>query len=189
MNTEDLITRVLHREGGWVDRAEDKGGPTNRGITLATYTAWRMKIRERDLHPGDLKQFVDDHVKLSEETAREIYTQRYVTEPKLDLLGSEALREVMFDWIVNSGQAAPVKALQRLLGVGADGMIGADTAQAAATKDGTRLAQQVLWSRVEFIANWMRSDKRDADKDGVPDSMENAAGILLRIVALGRGSA
>lgn len=186
MTTDDLITRVLTREGGWVDRPEDKGGPTNRGITLLAYTAWRMKIRERDVKPGEEKQFVDEHVKLTEEQAREIYKARYVTEPRLDLLGSEALREVLFDWIVNSGQSSPIKALQRLLGVGADGVLGPDTAHAANLKDGTRLATQLLWSRVEFIANWMRHDKRDADRDGVPDSMENAAGILLRIAALGR---
>jgi hypothetical protein len=35
----------------------------------------------------------------------------------------------------------------------------------------------------------MRNDKRDADRDGVPDSMENAAGILRRIADLGRSLA
>lgn len=32
---------VLKWEGGWSDNAEDPGGATMHGITLATYTAWR----------------------------------------------------------------------------------------------------------------------------------------------------
>jgi len=95
----------------------------------------------------------------------------------------------MFDWVVNSGARWPIVALQRLLGVTADGVLGPLTAHAAALRDGNRLAQQVRWARVDFIADWMRNDKRDADHDGVPDSMENAGGILHRIAAAGRESA
>src|SRR6185436_12909010 len=98
----------------------------------------------------------------------------YVRDPGLLLLGSDVLKEALFDWIVNSGPRHPVIALQRQLGVAADGVLGLKTADAANMKDGVRLAQKVCWDRVTFIADWMRNDKRDADRDGVPDSMENA---------------
>lgn len=175
MNWDGPISRVLAREGGWSDRAEDKGGPTNRGITLATYSSWLNRPATKD----ELKA-------LTENEARMIYLQRYVKDTGLELLGSEALQEALFDWVVNSGPSSPFKALQRELGVVADGVLGPDTVQASMTKSGERLASRILLARVAFIANWMRKDKRDADHDGVPDSMENAAGILLRIVELGR---
>lgn len=184
MSLDSIISRVLAREGGWSDRAEDKGGPTNRGITLATFTRWRLG---RDGNPAEQLAFKDELRALSENEARMIYLQFYVKDTHLDDIGSEVLREALFDWAVNSGPSPPVKALQRQLGIVADGIIGPATIQAAALKDGIRLAQRICWDRVDFIADWMRKDKRDADHDGVPDSMENAAGILKRISEMGRG--
>lgn len=166
------------REGGYSDRPEDKGGPTNRGITLATYSGW--------LHR---KATVDELKSMPEGEARSIYLQLFVKDTHLDLIGSEVLQEALFDWMVNSGPRIPVKALQRHLGLMVDGAIGPKTADAANLKDGVRLAQKINWDRVTFIADWMRADKRDADRDGVPDSMENAAGILRRIADLGRALA
>ena len=185
---DHLISRVLAREGGWSDRTEDKGGPTNMGITLGTFAAWKGKDLSKTIG-NDRTELVLDLKSMTEGEARSIYLQRYVKDTGLELLASDALQEAMFDWVVNSGPKWPIMALQRELAVGADGVLGPTTAEAAAKKDGNRLAMRVCFARVEFIANWMRRDKRDADRDGVPDSMENAAGILLRIVALARGIA
>lgn len=176
MTNEALIARVLAREGGWSDRAEDKGGPTNLGITLATYSAWLGRPATAD----ELRN-------ITASDASRIYTKVFIKDTHLEEIGSEVLREALFDWMVNSGPVPPVRALQRQLGLVADGIIGPQTALAANLKDGYRLAQRINWDRVDFIADWMRKDKRDADRDGVPDSMENAAGILKRIASMGRG--
>lgn len=176
MNWDGEIDRVLAREGGWSDRAEDKGGPTNLGITLATYSRWLGRGAR-----------VDELKALSVADARKIYMQFFVKDPGIDQLGSDALMAVMFDWAVNSGPAVPIRALQRQLGVVVDGVIGPQTLALAATRDGLRLGIRLILDRVEFIADWMRNDRRDADRDGVPDSMENAAGILKRITAQARG--
>lgn len=188
MNWDGPISRVLAREGGWSERAIDKGGPTNLGITLRTFAGWRGFEYDK-LAPEQMDSLRSDLRLLSEPEARMIYLQRYVKDTNLDELTNDSLKEALFDWIVNSGPSSPLKALQRELGVVADGKLGPETAHAAVLQDGTRLAQRVCWARVRFIANWMRSDKRDADRDGVPDSMENAAGILLRIAELGRSLA
>jgi lysozyme family protein len=176
LNWDGPITRVLAREGGWSDRAEDKGGPTNLGITLATYSKWLGRQATKD----ELRA-------LQVNEARMVYLQFFVKDTNLDLIGSDALKEALFDWMVNSGPVPPVRALQRQLGLVTDGIIGQQTALAANLKDGYRLAMRIIFDRVDFIADWMRNDKRDADRDGVPDSMENAAGILKRIANQGRG--
>ena len=38
---EALITRVIEREGGYVNHPADAGGPTRYGITLAALHDWR----------------------------------------------------------------------------------------------------------------------------------------------------
>lgn len=186
MNWDGPITRVLAREGGWSDRADDRGGPTNRGITLRTFARWRTG---HEPTPAEVLALKDELRALSENEARMIYLQLYVKDVRLDDLTSDRLKEAMFDWGVNSGPARPVTALQRTLGVTADGVLGPQTAAVANAKDGDRLAVLNVFDRVEFIADWMRNDKRDADHDGTPDSIENAAGILKRICSLGRSIA
>jgi lysozyme family protein len=178
MDWTTAISTVLTREGGWSDRAEDRGGPTNRGITLALYSRWL----NRPATVAELKA-------MPEGEARCIYMQVFVKDTNLDAIGSSVLKEALFDWMVNSGPTVAVKALQRQLGVEPDGVIGPATANAANLKDGLRMSQCLCWDRVSFIANWMRRDKTDADHDGVPDSLENAAGILLRIADLGKAIA
>lgn len=172
---DDEINKVLAREGGWSDRADDRGGPTNRGITLPVYSKWLGRPVSKD----ELRA-------MTENEARMVYLQFFVKDPRLDLLGSEALQAVMFDWAVNSGPARPVRALQHILGVPEDGVIGVQTANNAALQQGQRLAMKVLMARLDFIADWMHNDKRDADHDGVPDSLEQAAGIIHRIAGVGR---
>lgn len=178
MNWDGPITRVLQREGGYSDRPEDKGGPTNRGITLKTYSGWLR----RQATVTELKA-------MPEGEARSIYLQLFVKDTNLEALSNALVQEVMFDWMVNSGPSVPVKALQRRLALLVDGRLGPRTADAANHQNGLWLAQTLCWDRVTFIADWMRADKRDADRDGVPDSMENAAGILRRIADLGRSLA
>jgi len=38
-----LIAHVLKWEGGWGNDPADKGGPTMKGVTIATYTAYCAK--------------------------------------------------------------------------------------------------------------------------------------------------
>ena len=40
MEFDQLVDRVLEREGGYVNHPDDRGGPTNYGITQRVYSDW-----------------------------------------------------------------------------------------------------------------------------------------------------
>lgn len=113
MNTamEELITDVIRREGGYVNHASDRGGPTNFGITQATLARWRK-----------VPVSADDVRNMSEDEAHNIYRAWYfkgfenVTDAKT--------LAFLFDYAVNAGNGKAVKAVQNAIGTTVDGVWG-----------------------------------------------------------------
>lgn len=52
---KELAAFVLEREGGYVNNKADKGGPTNKGVTLATYRS----VYGQNKTVEDLKRITD----------------------------------------------------------------------------------------------------------------------------------
>jgi len=121
MTVEEMISEILRREGGYVNHAADRGGPTNMGVTQRTLSAWLG----RDASIEDVKR-------LDEATAREIYERNYLTGPRIDTLPAEIIPFV-FDASINHGPRSSVKMVQRVcneasFGPGdVDGVIGPQT--------------------------------------------------------------
>jgi lysozyme family protein len=128
MSVDALLIDLLNREGGYVDNPNDKGGPTNFGITEQVARAYGFK--------GDMRE-------LPREIALAIYRQRYWAAPGFyDIsLRYPALAAELFDTGVNMGPKKAGQFLQRVLNVlnrqhtdypdiFADGDIGAMTLQA-----------------------------------------------------------
>lgn len=99
-----LIDRLLDREGGYVNHAADRGGPTKFGITQATLSAWR----------GTPVTAFQVQV-LSTDEARAIYRDRYFIRPGFGAIEDPELQELVFDFAVNSGPGAAARALQTAL--------------------------------------------------------------------------
>lgn len=99
-----LIAEVIDREGGYVNRATDRGGATRFGITEATARA--------EGYTGDMRE-------LPVELAAKIYSRRYWSGPGIDRLAAIDLdlASYVFDWGVNSGPGTPIKSLQEYLNV------------------------------------------------------------------------
>lgn len=157
---DNLITHVIEREGGYVNHAADRGGPTNWGITQGTLTAWRG-------HPVSAA----DVQALTQDEARKIYRANYfrgledVTDPKV--------LEFLFDYAVNSGTSRAVTALQKVLGVTADGAWGPKSKAALAAVDQAKLYWPLVCERLDF---YLRIIGRD------PSQAVFAAGWANRIV-------
>lgn len=103
MNGHDrVIDAILAREGGYVDHPADRGGPTNHGITQAAARAYGWH--------GDMSD-------LPEQVARAIYMQRYIIEPRFDMVAtvSEQIAAELIDTGVNMGPSVAASFFQRWL--------------------------------------------------------------------------
>lgn len=102
-NFETCLSFVLKYEGGYVNNPRDPGGPTNRGITIATLS-----------HELGRAATVADVRALTRELAATIYRKKY-----WNLIGGDMLPRgldlLAFDIAVNSG---PGRALEWLRATG-----------------------------------------------------------------------
>ena len=139
MTTEEILTGLLRREGGYVDHPADKGGPTNMGITQATLAAWRKGSAT-----------VADVQALTEAEARQIYRRQYVEAPGFEAVTHDGLRALLIDYYVTSWDDA-IRDLQKLLGIAPDGTIGPRTRAALAAADQAALLGRMVAARQEHI--------------------------------------
>lgn len=129
MDIQETALAIARSEGGFVNDPADPGGPTNRGVTLATLRRLHVDVT------GDGRADMADLRALTLEQAADIFLRDYFHRPRIDLL-PEVLQAGVFDMQVNSGAQA-VRILQELLvrmgfPCAIDGRIGPQTAQAAA---------------------------------------------------------
>lgn len=99
---DNIFDAILGKEGGYVDHPNDKGGPTNWGITQATARAHG--------YTGDMRN-------LTREQALSILEADYWYGPRFDQVASvsSAIAAELCDTGVNMGPSVPVKWLQRWL--------------------------------------------------------------------------
>lgn len=102
MNFEHVIDDIISKEQGYVDHADDRGGPTNFGITQA--------VARANSYDGPMQE-----MPLS--LARQIYRQRYIVAPSFDKIAvqSTAIAAELIDTGVNMGPGKAAEFLQTAL--------------------------------------------------------------------------
>lgn len=137
-NFSHCLEMLLKHEGGFVNHPKDPGGMTNLGVTKAVYDHWigrsATEAEMRALKPADVGP---------------IYKANYWDKVRGDDLPS-GVDWCAFDWAVNSGSGRPAKAIQRAVGVKADGSIGPKTLQAIADADPEHIIRYVYEVRQKF---------------------------------------
>jgi len=125
---ERALTHVLEMEGGYAEDAHDPGGPTNFGITLATYA----RHKGLELTPENHGQLKAELKAIPQATVRRIYRERYWLAASCpDLPAPLALFH--FDAAVNHGLAGAARMLQEAIGAAVDGEVGPETLAKAAS--------------------------------------------------------
>lgn len=127
------IARLIVREGGYVDHPADIGGPTKFGITARTLGEFRKLGRAATAAEVQA---------LEKPEATEIYRQMYIPPLALDLLADPGLIEVLIDSAALFGPDDPVRWMQVLLEVKADGVMGPVTR--AAMRAAPPMMQRVM---------------------------------------------
>lgn len=117
---EPLAKFILSFEGGFVNNPNDRGGATNRGVTIST---WRAQGYDKD---GDGDIDVQDLKLITAEDATAIMRKNYWNRCKADDIKNQSIANILVDWYWSSGKPA-ITITQKLLGVTADGVIGPKT--------------------------------------------------------------
>jgi lysozyme family protein len=141
------IEDVIKREGGFVNDPADAGGATNMGITLAVLREHRgVPVSWSDVRDMPYAEAVD------------IYHQRYIEEPRLNLLNADWLFEAVFDMCVHMGNKRAVLILQKAGCVfPQDGVLGPITAGVVNAINPKDLKTALLRERLLFYARLTRA--------------------------------
>ena len=140
---DKLIPFILKWEGGFVNDPTDRGGATNKGVTIATYEAYcRQKGLPRPT-VEQLKNIPDAHW-------RDIIKTMFWDKWHADDIHSQKVANILVDWVWLSGVHG-IKKPQALLGVKADGIVGNKTLSAVNFADPEELFAALYMERVKFI--------------------------------------
>jgi lysozyme family protein len=156
----DPISVILQNEGSaFTNYGADKGGPTKYGVTLAELTRWR-----------DGHATIDDVKNLTEDEARQIYTQEYLVGPHINCL-SNPPQTLVLDMCVNHGPRNAIKMAQRVVNMAGiaqieeDGVLGPGRIAAinkAQQTMGPYYQNALVEERIKFYQRIVDSDPRES---------------------------
>ena len=164
MSFEKSLAFVLASEGGYSNRPNDRGGPTNFGITQATYTTYRS---DQNLPAQPVNS-------ITQAEARDCYQRYFWNVGRCSLL-PEPLDLVYFDSLVQHGPTMSPKFLQRALGIADDGVIGKETLDALRAAPLDYVIARFLAERRKYYAEII---------DAHPEQIANQNGWSNRLARL-----
>ena len=112
---EKLAIFIRSWEGGYTNIPQDSGGPTNKGVTLATFRS----VYGKDKTVSDLKN-------ITLEQWEHIFKRYFWDRWKADNIKDEWVSYLLVDWIWGSGKYGITK-VQQYLRIPADGIVGQKT--------------------------------------------------------------
>lgn len=143
MTAEEFITTLIDSREGieFTDDPNDAGGPTKYGITQETLSRWRgYKVSRKEVEM------------LPRPEAEAIY--RFMFLERFKLVTDDSIRVQLADWHIHGG--APIRTLQRLLGVDDDGIIGPKTVKALEFHNPLWVARSLWQERMKHLGRITR---------------------------------
>lgn len=138
-NFNHALACTLREEGGFTSDPRDKGGPTNLGVTQRVWEDY-------------IGHAVDDAAMraLTINDVTPLYRAKYWQKIAGDALPS-GLDCALFDFAVNSGPRRASLALQSLLSVKPDGVIGPNTLGAVYASNASLLNAKLASARLDYL--------------------------------------
>lgn len=146
-NPQPLANKLLRLEGGFVYDKFDRGGATNKGVTLNTFRAYYGQ----DKTTADLKAITADEW-------TQIFKAGYWDKMKADDIRSQSVAELLVDFAYNSGVATASRHIQALVGTKTDGVIGPKTISAINAHTPRILFQRLQRDRLQYVENIVKAN-------------------------------
>lgn len=151
-NVKLLTPKILKWEGGFVNDPSDKGGATNKGVTLST---WRACGYDKD---GDGDIDCDDIKLLSVDDATTVLKKYFWDRWKADGILNQSVANILVDWVWGSGKWGIVIP-QRILYLKEDGIVGNNTLNAVNNIDPAKFHAQIKQAREKFFNDIVEKDE------------------------------
>jgi lysozyme family protein len=148
---------ILSWEGGFAILKGDRGGATNKGVTIATFRSFFGKNKTVE----DLKNITDAQWDT-------IFLQGFWNKWLADQIEDQSIANLLVDWVYNSGKWGIIHP-QRVLGVKDDGIVGPRTIGAINGYPDQKELFEKLWKsrqdyykriakgeQARFLNGWLR---------------------------------
>ena len=141
---QPLADFILSFEGGYVNHPNDKGGPTNMGVTLKT---WQTQGYDKN---NDGRIDAKDVKLITKADATAILRRCYWNRWKADGIKDQSIANILVDWVWSSGTPG-VTLVQAMLGVRADGIVGNKTLKALNSQSPKQFFERIKARRKQYI--------------------------------------
>lgn len=151
-NIKVLAPFILSWEGGFSNHPADKGGATNKGVTLAT---WRAQGYDKN---GDGNIDIEDLKMLTNDDAINVVMKpHYWDRWKANHIKSQSIANIVVDWVWGSG-AHGITNVQKLLGVKVDGIVGEKTLAALNAQEPKLFFAKIKRERIAFLQRLVKNN-------------------------------
>lgn len=140
---EILAPYIKKWEGGFANDPADRGGATNKGVTIATFEAY-CKAKSLPIPSVERLKRMTDGEWL--DILKTMFWDRW----QADKIKSQKLANILVDWVWGSGVYG-IKIPQRILGVKQDGIVGNKTLEALNAQDPDKLFQVIYEARKKYL--------------------------------------
>lgn len=138
---------ILRWEGGFANVKNDRGGATNKGITITTFRAYFGKGKT-----------VDDLKRLTDAQWDYIFLRGFWKPFGADSINSQPIANICVDWAWASGTVTAIRQVQSILKVPVDGKVGPKTIEAINTANSKALFERIKAGRLLFVDNIVKRD-------------------------------
>ena len=141
-----LVPFIKKWEGGFANHPQDKGGATNKGVTLSTY----KMVYGKDKTVDDLKN-------MTESQWNYIFKKLYWDKWKADSIKNQSIANILVDWVWMSGLGT-IKKIQSLFGLTADGIVGNKTISYINSHDQEEVFNKIWNRRKSFYESLVKNN-------------------------------
>lgn len=169
-NIKNLVSFISRWEGGYVNDPSDSGGPTNIGVTIATW----QKVGYDKNDDGIINE-ADVMLITHEEMLEVVLRPHFWDKWMADHIKNQSIANILVDWLWHSGPRT-IFIVQRILEVKQDGIVGPKTLNAL----NSHPDQQLLFDTIKT----KRINDIHAICQRQPEKLKFINGWLNRIAAL-----